>query len=584
MTAPAPDGNGARRAMLQRTRRRPASRRRDVGYINAHGTSTQLGDAAETRRHQGGLRRRRAAGLLDEVDDRTPAGRRGRARGGHLRAARMRDRRCCRRRSTSPTRIPPAISTTCRTSRARPTSTPCMSNSFGFGGHNATLVFAPRDDDRVTRPTPSARRALERAEAILGVTVRGPRRFSQRALTHPSLRGRARRRERLRAPRVPRRLGARASSWPSTSTARFPDLPEGVLTQHARSRSSPAPALAGRRATSGSASACCSARARTPAARGGAPPCSRTRSRRSSARSTSTAGSTRRAAFVLRGPRRPRSTADVAATHVARRRSRALQELTQARAARCPTYRIVDRRRAAARAHVHRGGHRRRARSLGTGSGRSKKDAEKAAAAAGARRARARRRQATSRAAPVRCGSIVPPSPTRCVAHGCARWSDAASRPRGSPLAPEVAHAQGLQVLRRPQPHARLEPGVTVVVGPNGSGKSNISDAVLWVLGEQSAKTLRGNSMEDVIFAGSSARQAVGVAEVDLVLDNSRRHAAARVHRGHDHAPHVPQRRERVPASTTRRAGSWTCTTSCTTRASAATRTRSSARAASTRS
>jgi chromosome segregation protein len=65
-----------------------------------------------------------------------------------------------------------------------------------------------------------------------------------------------------------------------------------------------------------------------------------------------------------------------------------------------------------------------------------------------------------------------------------------------------------------------LEPGVTVVVGPNGSGKSNISDAVLWVLGEQSAKALRGNAMEDVIFAGSSARQAVGIAEVDLVLDN----------------------------------------------------------------
>lgn len=66
-----------------------------------------------------------------------------------------------------------------------------------------------------------------------------------------------------------------------------------------------------------------------------------------------------------------------------------------------------------------------------------------------------------------------------------------------------------------------LEPGVTAVVGPNGSGKSNITDAVLWVLGEQSAKQLRGTAMEDVIFAGSSARNAVGVAEVDLVLDNS---------------------------------------------------------------
>lgn len=66
-----------------------------------------------------------------------------------------------------------------------------------------------------------------------------------------------------------------------------------------------------------------------------------------------------------------------------------------------------------------------------------------------------------------------------------------------------------------------VEPGVTCVVGPNGSGKSNISDAILWVLGEQSAKTLRGQAMEDIIFAGSSARRAVGVAEVDLVLDNS---------------------------------------------------------------
>ncbi len=66
-----------------------------------------------------------------------------------------------------------------------------------------------------------------------------------------------------------------------------------------------------------------------------------------------------------------------------------------------------------------------------------------------------------------------------------------------------------------------LEPGITAIVGPNGSGKSNICDAVLWVLGERNAKHLRGQAMEDVIFAGSSARKAVGIAEVDLVLDNS---------------------------------------------------------------
>jgi chromosome segregation protein len=66
-----------------------------------------------------------------------------------------------------------------------------------------------------------------------------------------------------------------------------------------------------------------------------------------------------------------------------------------------------------------------------------------------------------------------------------------------------------------------FEPGLTAVVGPNGSGKSNISDAVLWVLGERNAKHLRGQAMEDVIFAGSSARKPAGLAEVDLILDNS---------------------------------------------------------------
>ena len=70
------------------------------------------------------------------------------------------------------------------------------------------------------------------------------------------------------------------------------------------------------------------------------------------------------------------------------------------------------------------------------------------------------------------------------------------------------------------QTNVQFDKGVTAIVGPNGSGKSNITDAIKWVLGEQSAKSLHGSKMEDIIFSGAEHRKAQNYAEVQLRLDN----------------------------------------------------------------
>src|SRR5215472_7133953 len=70
-----------------------------------------------------------------------------------------------------------------------------------------------------------------------------------------------------------------------------------------------------------------------------------------------------------------------------------------------------------------------------------------------------------------------------------------------------------------------FEPGLTGIVGPNGCGKSNLAEALRWVMGESSARRLRGGAMDDVIFAGSAGRAPRNIAEVALTVDNSGRDA-----------------------------------------------------------
>src|ERR1700719_2304928 len=102
------------------------------------------------------------------------------------------------------------------------------------------------------------------------------------------------------------------------------------------------------------------------------------------------------------------------------------------------------------------------------------------------------------------------------------RWSSPLPSPagEGSPVFLKSLTLKGFKSFAD-KTTLDFEPGVTVVVGPNGSGKSNLVDAVAWVLGAQGPRSLRGGKMEDVIFAGTPARPALGRCEVALTIDNS---------------------------------------------------------------
>ena len=76
----------------------------------------------------------------------------------------------------------------------------------------------------------------------------------------------------------------------------------------------------------------------------------------------------------------------------------------------------------------------------------------------------------------------------------------------------------------------RFEPGVTAIVGPNGCGKSNVADSIRWVLGEQSAKALRGGKMQDVIFEGADTRKPSQICEVSLLLTDCEKQLGSEFH------------------------------------------------------
>src|ERR1035437_6007499 len=132
--------------------------------------------------------------------------------------------------------------------------------------------------------------------------------------------------------------------------------------------------------------------------------------------------------------------------------------------------------------------------------------------------------------------------PPRALQAICAAQATTARRGKFSPLpafAP-AADTSPFMYLKALKLHGfksfadnttlRFEPGVTAIVGPNGCGKSNIADAIRWVLGEQSAKALRGGKMQDVIFEGAETRKAAQLCEVGLLLTDCEKQLGSEFH------------------------------------------------------
>ena len=198
-------------------------------------------------------------------------------------------------------------------------------------------------------------------------------------------------------------------------------------------------------------------------------------------------------------------------------------------AAQTVAYRVAGLQRAAARSRVRgRGGRRRRdagprlrreqeaRRAGGGGRGAARAHGARAQRGARGRRPRPSRRAGRRR----RRGRDDAPERRRRGAGGA---PDGRLRCRAARSASVFLKASASRASSRSRKQTELlfEPGVGVVIGPNGSGKSNLADAVMWALGEQSPTTVRGSSMQDVIFAGSDGRRASGSAEVELTFDNA---------------------------------------------------------------